>query len=141
MLSGSDSLLTFGSCRLFEDAVRYCQQVQAAQNRYAEQRLSWAINRAFCWHSLAIQLSVVLRHHALSNLPEGKWALERIAEIFSDKPSIEWMKGNGVLWQPLEHLNAELNLRAGGTGLIPQVQHPQEVLTGVDWQLDDLVWE
>ena len=124
-------------CRLFQDAVDYCQHVQDTRLNYINQRLDWVIERAFCWHSLAIMLTTVLRNHAISNTPEAKWARQRITEIFRDRPSIDYLKGNDTLWEPLERLRSELELRQLDDVDLQQQPDWESQMAGVDWNWTD----
>lgn len=99
------------SSNLFNNAYQYCQHIQAAQVRFTPSRLDWVIIRGFCWHSLMIMLSTVLRDHAINNTPEAKWAVDRIAGLLRDRPSVDYLRGNEVLWRPLEKLRVELEAK------------------------------
>lgn len=56
-----------------------------------------------------IMLSTTLRSNVASADENVKWALERLLTLFRDRPSIDYLKENGVLWQPLERLMSELH--------------------------------
>ncbi len=92
-------------------SLAFCDTVQAIRAKYAAYRLDWAIIRVFSWHALATELSLVLGDDVISNSVEAKSAREKIARVFRDRPSIDYLKGNDSLWQPLERLRAELELR------------------------------
>lgn len=113
----------------------YCQHVQALRISYVDRGLDWIVIRSFCWHALSIMLSTVLRDHGLGATAEAKWARERIAQLFIDRPSIDFMRGNETLWQPLERLRTELEYRHFAD---VEIDEQQELQTEIfDW---DPVW-
>ncbi len=126
-------------------AVEFCDTVQAIRDKYAQRRLDWAIIRVFSWHALATELSTVLSNDAISTSPEAKRAREKIAQVFRDRPSIDYLRGNDSLWQPLERLHAELEMRQQADVQMlqghqeQQMQQQQPMWDGTDIVLEDLL--
>ena len=65
----------------------------------------------FSWHALITELSTVLRNDAISTTAEAQSSREKIAKVFRDRPSIDFLKGNDSLWEPLKVLYSELEMR------------------------------
>jgi hypothetical protein len=90
----------------------FCDTVQRIRDQYASRRLDWAIIRVFSWHALATELSTALSgDNVISTSDEARRAREKIAKVFRDRPSIAYLRGGDGLWEPLERLRAELEMR------------------------------
>lgn len=99
--------------RLLAHAVDYCKHIHAAQAVLSPANLDWVIMRSFCWHSLMTMLSLTLRKHGLSRSADAQWALQRLTTLFEDRQSIEFLRANETMWQPIKRLLAELDSRHG----------------------------
>ena len=63
------------------------------------------------WHALITELSTVLRNDVISTTAEAQSSREKIGKFFRDRPSIDFLKGNDSVWEPLEVLHSELEMR------------------------------
>ena len=86
-------------------------------------------------------LTTVLRDHAISDTPEAKWARERITKTFQDRPSIDYLRGNETLWEPMERLRSELELRHLVDVDMQQHHNWEDAMAGLDWQGTDALWD
>ena len=92
-------------------ALDFCDTVQQIRQKYETRRLDWAIIRVFSWHALATEISTCLSKDGIAITLEAESSRRKVAKIFRDCPSIDYLKGNDSLWAPLRRLHSELELR------------------------------
>lgn len=117
--------------------------MQSIRDKYSDRRLDWAIIRVFSWHALATELSTVLSNDAISTSAEAQRARQKIAKVFRDRPSIDYLRGNDSLWQPFNRLHAELEMRQQADEQTQAGQHVEMEQAQPMWEngrndLDDL---
>jgi hypothetical protein len=81
------------------------------RHKYQSRRVDWAIVRVFSWHALATEISTCLSKDGIGTSSEAESSRAKIAKIFRDCPSIDYLKGNDSLWEPLRRLHSELEMR------------------------------